>query len=71
MIEVWLDEKDGQAFFCEGGRIDLHIRTGTVSKNVSKIGEYATNSMTEAHKMFAETLEKMEIDESQGEEGWD
>jgi hypothetical protein len=71
MIEVWMDEDDGEAFFCLAGMIDLHIRTGTVSKNVQKVMDLNTNNMTEAHKMFQKQLDDVEIDESSKEEGWD
>lgn len=73
-IEVWID--NGEAFFCEGGRISLHIKAGTVSKSAVKFGEYQTSSMQEAHKAFAGDLadraSRQVVDELLGnEEGWD
>ena len=73
MIEVWIDK--GEAFFCEGGRIQLHISSGTVSKNAIKFAEYNTNSMTDAHKLFSVQLEsaaneQLDLDGAPAE-GWD
>lgn len=74
MIEVWID--NGEAFFCEGGRIQLHIKSGTVSKSAVKFGEYQTDSMSEAHKAFSGDLadraaNQVVNDLAGNEEGWD
>lgn len=74
MIEVWID--NGEAFFCEGGRINLHIKAGTVSKSAVKFGEYQTVSMEEAYKSFIGDLENKAAsqvvnDLVGNEEGWD
>jgi hypothetical protein len=73
MIEAWMDEDDGEVFFCVGGLIDLHIRSGTVSKNVKKIMDLNTNNMTEAHKMFQEHLleQGAQLQDGTLQEGWD
>jgi hypothetical protein len=73
MIEVWLDEDNNEVFFCMGGLIDLHIKTGTVPKNVKKIDSYPTTSMPEAHKMFQEKLRESndQLLADTLQEGWD
>ena len=74
MIEAWIDGAD--VFFCEGGRIDLHLRTGTCSDKAIKVAEFETNSMPEAHKMFAKHLEEKAAETEMNDllginEGWD
>lgn len=76
MIEVWIDNDaaEPEAFFCLPGLINLHIKQGTVSKNVTKICDLQTNSMSEAHKMFQEQLQdesKINLPNGLYEEGWD
>lgn len=73
MIEAWIDEDNGEVFFCIGGRIDLHTSSGTVSKNARKIADYNTNSMSEAHKIFQESLQEQgtDVEENSLQEGWD
>ena len=72
MIEVWID--NGEAFFCMSGLIDLHIRSGTVSRDAVKLMDLPTNSMDEAHKLFADHIAEdgAIINENEPrQEGWD
>jgi hypothetical protein len=73
MIEAWIDEDNNEVFFCVGGLIDLHIRSGTVSKNIQKIMDLPTSNMAEAHKMFQEKLKDQgaQLDDETFQEGWD
>lgn len=72
MIEVWMDPENNEVTFIEGGRIQLHLKTGTISKESYKLMDIQTNSMSEAHKLFAESLEENQtIDETGIQEGWD
>ncbi len=76
LIEVWIDPKNpGEPFFCVGGMIDLHMRSGTVGNTAVLIGAYHTNSMQEAQRLFLQEMkdagDKAAFDEMLGGEGWD
>ena len=72
MIEAWIDPENNEVTFIEGGRIQLHLKTGTISKESYKIMDIQTNSMSEAHRIFRESLrDNLQIHENNREEGWD
>lgn len=67
MIEAWIDEDSGEAFFCLAGQIEMHLKVGLVSKKAYKVMDIPTDNMKEAHRIFAEHLQAQaeEVDE-----GW-
>jgi hypothetical protein len=67
MIEAWVDEENGEAFFCLGGQIDMHIKAGIVSKKIQKVMDIPTDNMKDAHRIFAEHLTAMA---EETDEGW-
>lgn len=63
--------RDGdEIIFCEEGREKLHRKTGTLSDSALLVATLHTNSMTEAHKLFASQFEDVELDNN-FDEGWD
>jgi hypothetical protein len=68
MINVYID--GDEVTFCIAGMEDLHYRKGTLTQSAVKVASYNTNSMPEAHQLFSDQLESVELDGSV-DEGWD